>query len=567
MAKPNRVTSIPLTSISSGARLIDLMPLPLPLFVAYRMMRWTLKHWYVFTLLILFFVVQDWKPFVLVLLSVPVWWISYVWFNNVHHSPQAILKASQYLWRVRRNWNAICIAGGMVDGPRRPRMVGIIPFPTRTPGSPKYWRPPRIGNEFGTSLIFILDTSGINATARHIEEKREFMTNAVRGKRVRVRRMRPGYVELTIEWESNLTRSAIHSSKDALHSTQLPTVELDEGVDMELDNHLLIVGESGSGKSNLVWHIKSNLNKHGVPHVLYVLDPKQVELADLEHCPQTHRYVDNPRDVNKAIEDFHNMMLETLRDMKTKGIRKVTFSTEYPLHILIIDEMLMIGMVNRQDVADTKFGQILIAGRAAGFIVVANSQLGQVDVLGRVRDLFPQRICMAVKSGHVTASVLGPDAETRGARCSEITEAGTGYIYTDSSGSFQRFRPPLIADWDISMIAKGGVWEPPERRTRRSKGAYVYILWGIGSTPTEFGKGPDNDPTTPDRPLYVGKALNPAKRIKQHCEQPWWNQVDHNLTQISVRFPSEADALEEETREIELKKPLYNQAGRNYGYE
>lgn len=569
--KAGRTTVVPLTSAASGARVIDLIPLPVPLFVAVRTVIVLVKHWYVVLLacLAVYLYARGYGPALIPVtlaaaLALPILYWLYIYSQNRYHSPQAVTRAAIRLIQMKRSWRAILEAGGMNNGPKPPRMVGILPLPTRTPGSPRWWRPPRIANEYGTALTFILDTSGVNATARQIEERREYITNAIQAKRVRVRRLRPGYIELTVEWESNLTRSAVANPRDSIHSTRIPTVELDEGVEFELDNHILIVGDSGSGKSNLVWHIKSNLNQYQIPHVLYVIDPKQVELADLQFSPQTHKYADRTANIDAALNDFYDMMMATLDDMKSKGIRKVEFSPEHPLHLLIVDELLLVGMMNRTDVTETKLGQVLIAGRAAGFVVVGCSQLSQVDAVGRVRDLFPQRICMATNSSAITNAVLGPNAEERGARCSEITEAGTGYIYTDAAGTFERFRPPFIND--TKLVALGGVHEPPEITTsRRVRGAYVYVLWAFGSTKPTWGGSPDSDPNTPDRPLYVGKAINPQKRFKQHAEsQPWWGQVDHSLTDISEKYPTEQAALEAETEMIERLRPIHNLSQRNY---
>jgi S-DNA-T family DNA segregation ATPase FtsK/SpoIIIE len=248
---------------------------------------------------------------------------------------------------------------------------------------------------------------------------------------------------------------------NAINTTQLPRAELDQDVLLELDTSILVVGESGTGKSNLTWDILNELNKNEISYRLFVIDPKKVELAELVDSPHTVAYSDTPSTIDAVIEKFYDAMMDTFeRKMKPYGIRRVEISPDNPLGILLIDELLLCKQANKG--IDTHLGEILSAGRAAGYIVIANSQLGQVDALSRLRDLFPQRVCMAVKSGDLTNAVLGPNAENRGARCTEITEKGVGYIFTDFTGGFQRFKLPFIAD--VRKVAMGGVYEEPKRQ-------------------------------------------------------------------------------------------------------
>jgi S-DNA-T family DNA segregation ATPase FtsK/SpoIIIE len=277
-------------------------------------------------------------------------------------------------------------------------------------------------------------------------------------------RLTPGIANFTLEWERDLQRSVVANPKNQITSTQLPRVELDQDVLLELDTSVLVVGESGSGKSNLTWYLLNALNINGVAHRDYICDPKKVELAELMAGRYTKAYADSAEDSDKVIEKFHKDMLATFERMKSSGVRRITISDENPLHLLIIDELLLLRIA-RQGV-DGPMGEILSAGRAAGYIVVANSQLGQVDAISRLRDLFPQRVCMATKSSDLTNAVLGPKAEERGARCTEITEKGVGYVYTDFSGAFQRFKPPFVDDEGIRAVAAGIPWFPVTKRTK-----------------------------------------------------------------------------------------------------
>lgn len=442
-----RTTSVPPTAIHSGARVLDLFPLPMPLFLVWRFLVWLKRHWYLVAIVALYFFV-DWRWSIAVLVGVPLMILGYVWLHNPRHGLLAMARAARRIALSKIKWRPACEAAGLVDGHRVPRLVSLR-------------RPPRIANERGTAIEFTLNLSRIGQTVTELEQVKDYIAAVLNAQRTRVVRLTPGVARFVVEWG----RLDPNSPRDAQHTTRLPMISLDATtqVAIELDTSLLVVGESGSGKSNLTWHMLNGLNAHNVPYKLHVIDPKKVELADLADSPFTVTYADSMKHIDTVIEGFHESMMRTFDDMKIRGTRKVEISEETPLNIMIIDELLMCQRQLRGGAVDTPLGEILSAGRAAGFIVVANSQLGQVDVIGRIRDLFPQRICMSVKSRELTEAVLGPRAEERGARCTEITEKGVGYVYTYHHGSFQRFRVPLISN--TRAVAQGTIVSPePARR-------------------------------------------------------------------------------------------------------
>lgn len=62
------------------------------------------------------------------------------------------------------------------------------------------------------------------------------------------------------------------------------------------------------------------------------------------------------------------------------------------------------------------------------------------------------------------------------------------------------------------------------------------------------------------RLLYVGKALDPYARQKQHEKRAWWPDVDTLRTTHTV-FWSEREALDAEDVAIRDENPLYNRVG------
>lgn len=521
---PSRMTSVPITAIGSGAKVMDLFPLPMPLFILARAVRWVVKHWWVVAVLASA-VFLDWYWSILILISLPVLIYVYLYAHNLHHSPAAVARAALRFARVRLRWRRACEAAELNDGVRRPRLTGRK-------------RAPRIVNTRGTSLEFTLNLSRVSKTVRDLEDGKDYVAATLDARRSRVHRLTPGIARLTLEWERKLNHSAVANPVDQIHSTQLPRIELDQDVFVELDTSMLVVGESGAGKSNLTWFMLNELNKLGLNYRLYVIDPKKVELAELVDSPYTVVYSDSASGGDEVIRRFKDDMMATFDRMKQAHVRRVEFDTDNALNILIIDELLLCKAA-RQGI-DGPLGEILSAGRAAGFICIGNSQLGQVDAISRLRDLFPQRVCMATKSVHLTNATLGPNAEERGARCTEITEKGVGYVFTDFTNAFQRFKPPFVDD--IHTVAQGQVWEPVQstKTFGRSKRCYTYRLYDRHAVL-----------------LYVGKALNPNKRIREHIDQPFYEAIDHGKTVIR-RYPSEQAAFEAETEAIENEHPRYN---------
>lgn len=484
------MTSVPLTSVGSGARVIDLFPLPLPFFIALRCITFVLRHWYVFAAASLFFFV-DFRLALLFLIAIPL--IVYLYVCLVNPRPgqtsraqyaRGTLLAAYRLAQAARRWRRACDSADLNGGPRRTALIGLLPTTTG-------WRPPLMATPSGNALTFTLNMGQTGHTYAHLESQKELLSAFLGARRARTVKLSPALSRITFEWERNLNKSVVANPTNQINATQLPRIPLggyggglDSEALLEMDTSLLVVGESGSGKSNLSWNVINELNSlvhecepndsNGAAHTttaidmnrgfdyrIYVIDPKKVELAELIDSPKLIAYSDSQRTADDIINKFHGDMMERFEMMKKNKLRKINLSRRFPLSVLFIDELLLTQQARKG--IDSNLGEILSAGRAAGFIVIANSQLGQVDALSRLRDLFPQRVCMAVKSQDLTNAVLGPNAEQRGARCTEITEKGVGYIYTDFAGSFQRFKPPFFNDTDIHDIAIGKYVQPRRR--------------------------------------------------------------------------------------------------------
>jgi hypothetical protein len=90
---------------------------------------------------------------------------------------------------------------------------------------------------------------------------------------------------------------------------------------------------------------------------------------------------------------------------------------------------------------------------------------------------------------------------------------------------------------------KQGSTSEPRRRLTRVRPCAVYRFYD--------GRG---------RLLYVGKALNPVSRQRQHEKRAWWPDVDQTYTRVEW-WSSEREALDAEDIAIRDENPIYNRAG------
>ena len=415
-------------------------------------------------------------------------------------------------------------------------------------------RVPRLSNvhisdHTGYEIQALVDTSTVGHTTRELNSRIETVAASLRAYSIRVEKITPSQSRITVLFRRPPT--PIHRATQELDLENFP-IRLDPTDDaptINLTTSILIGGASESGKSNLVWYILSQLNDYGIPYQLYVIDPAGgVELSDLENSPQTRYYVDRVANIPDIVQKFRTSMDDRLSSMKRRGVRRHFPTVSEPLKILIIDELLLCkSQLNGGDAA-SPIGEILASGRKALHITISCSQLGQKDVIGQIRDLYPQRICLRTRTYESTDAVLGSNATQDGANCHRITNRGEGYVFTDTSGVFEKFRAPHVTN--TRTVAQGGTTAPEIPATartirRRSRPHFTYKLY--------------DDPQL-SRPCYVGIADNPRRRLKQH-EKDWpteiWRSIIHSRTVIT-QYPNWDAAKAMETALIDYWAPKYN---------
>ena len=460
-----RVTSVPLSSIGSDARISDFIPIPVWLKILQLMVWGCFRHYRMTLSVLTWFYIWVWWDFV--------WWaavgvailcvifVGLLWFAIMSRRVGWIGLERMWfiiyrLFLVNRRWTRTLFAAGIGGDRRHQWSVPKIRFLRVTERG--------IEGRVNTGRI------GVPVTALQDERVIDSMRAAMAASAVRIKPLHMGKCWVEIMWTDAITGRIIQPETLRMEigtGEQSPYVPFgvdDDSVSVALrpDRSLLIVGESGSGKSSIIWALIRGLKMMGKPFKLYVADPKGgIELGAMNGWRHTIQYASSTLEVPDMVTSACREMHKRLAWMKSQHIRRLEVSKEHPLVIILIDEMLLVSKLWK-DGFDSPLGQLLTQGRAAGFAVWGCSQAPQKDVLGPLRDAFVQRMCMAVRSSAMTDAVLGDGAERDGAKCSQISLAtpGIGYMYVEGQDGYTRFRAVYINDDEIQRITDQDVRVP-----------------------------------------------------------------------------------------------------------
>jgi DNA segregation ATPase FtsK/SpoIIIE, S-DNA-T family len=311
------------------------------------------------------------------------------------------------------------------------------------------------------------------------EEQAEPLAHALGVERVAIARTKPGRVTLVIERRNPFTHivpaPAIPADVADVDFDALPVGEDEYGNPFTttfIGRCLLVCGTMGAGKGSLLW---SPLRALG-PAIRdrYV----RVWMVDLKGGMETdrgrplfHRHAATVAEALQVLEEFRNEMRRRQATLKDQGQRKATISRDMPLDLLMIDELAMLSVfADRGDVRDAMglLGEIQTQGRATLSSVAAYVQEPTKEVVD-TRDLFTDRICLAVTSDRHVDMVLGDGARDRGALADHIPLgdefAGIGFAVDPRSRQPRRLRAGYVADTDIDELVRTCAPTPPESGT------------------------------------------------------------------------------------------------------
>lgn len=532
---PRAVREVAPTSIGSGARLQEFIILPRWLTVTMLLFRGAFRHYLAVLSIILVFIV--WYGYGLAL-----WWLAILtvyglWIVSIVVYWKLRGASLGTLWwylKLTRGWRHSMMGVGLQsrDKLHIPRISRI--------------RPVKNGLKFKVNMAMA------GRTVNDLRAECDDICEVLGFRRVQVYANKPGKAQMVLFWTTEPVMDV--SSIDEISNNLSPDAAFAAGLGdptsivigstgsgpwvISLLLSIFIAGQSGAGKSNLFRAIFHALIRQKIPHELYVIDPAGgVELAELEHYPHTLAYCERASGANKVIKKAHVDMFARLEQMKKLGVNKLMPSDEFPLRVLIIDELLDL---EDQIAAGAKgeLGELLRGYRKTAGLVIGLSQLSQQDTIGKIRNLFPQKIVLATDSPDTTDAAFGKGAEAAGAKCSEIgiNMPGVGYMKAEGMKGFVRGR---AAEAQGSLLS--GIRGADKKDANRNRRCATYRFYDVTG-----------------RCLRVGIAFNPEKREKQYAVQSlWYSSVDHTRTKIDW-WENEARAREEETKFIHIEKPVYN---------
>ena len=193
--------------------------------------------------------------------------------------------------------------------------------------------------------------------------------------------LKDSYVEYTLLYDTIANRISIEDvqAKDG-------RLRLMENVWWEYDKlpHMLIAGGTGGGKTYFILTLIEALLRTNA--VLFVLDPKNADLADLQAVMPDVYY--KKEDMLACIDRFYEEMMKRSEDMKLMENYRTGENYAYlglPANFLIFDEyvafMEMLGTKENAAVLN-KLKQIVMLGRQAGFFLILACQRPDAKYLG-----------------------------------------------------------------------------------------------------------------------------------------------------------------------------------------
>ncbi|MGO3170111.1 MAG: FtsK/SpoIIIE domain-containing protein [Bavariicoccus seileri] len=222
--------------------------------------------------------------------------------------------------------------------------------------------------------------------------------------------LKDSYVEYVLLYDTIGNRISIEDV-----AVQNGRVKLMESVYWEYDSlpHMLIAGGTGGGKSYFILtliesllHTKANL---------YILDPKNADLADLNTVMDNVYY--RKEDMLACIQQFYEDMIARSETMKQHPNYKTGENYAYlglPANFLIFDEYVaMMDMLGRESTeVINKLKQIVMLGRQAGFFLILACQRPDAKYFSDgIRDNFNFRVALGRMSEMGFGMMFGSDTQ------------------------------------------------------------------------------------------------------------------------------------------------------------
>lgn len=160
--------------------------------------------------------------------------------------------------------------------------------------------------------------------------------------------------------------------------------------------HMLIAGGTGGGKTYFILTIIEALLQTNAN--IYVLDPKNADLADLETVMPNVYY--KKEEMISCLNQFYDEMMlrnETMKSMNGYKTGKNYAYLNLPANFLVFDEYTsFMEMIGRESIdVMSKLKQIVMLGRQSGYFLILACQRPDAKYLGDgIRDNFNFRVAL-----------------------------------------------------------------------------------------------------------------------------------------------------------------------------
>lgn len=262
----------------------------------------------------------------------------------------------------------------------------------------------------------------------------------------------------------------------------IPLGIMDKGNGLSLDlqhKTFLIGGSPGSGKSVASQTIVMNAAKCRDVE-LWLIDPKRgVEFEDWEPCAKRFASYLTKKDIDEdsslsdedklhlssadqVLDEALQVMDQRYRYMKANGLKKMSVSDDYPLILLLVDELAELTAC-ADNTAKTKFNdqirRLISLGRAANITCVLATQRPDSKIVPTsIRDIILVRIAFRTQNQTSSELILNDEAvRDKGASPHEIggDEPGVGFILGHSDGgAVDRFKSVYLDEGYINQASK-----------------------------------------------------------------------------------------------------------------
>lgn len=247
------------------------------------------------------------------------------------------------------------------------------------------------------------------------------------------------YVKYTLMYDNITSRISINDIE-----IKKGAIKLMKNLWWEYDElpHMLISGGTGGGKTYFILSLILGLIRGNTE--LFILDPKNADLADLAHIiPNVYS---KEEEMIECLNNFHQRMMERNETMKTMEKYKIGYNYSalgLPAEFLIFDEYVaFMDSLDRDNkrIVEKKMTQIAMLGRQSGFFLLLGCQRPDAKYFADgVRDQFNFRVALG-RNSELGYKMMFGDTDKR---FFSKRIKGRGYVDT-STNVISEFYTPLV---------------------------------------------------------------------------------------------------------------------------